>query len=721
MDLGRSFFCLKGMTPDRTRNRLSAEKSPYLLQHSGNPVDWYPWGDEAFARARSETKPIFLSVGYATCHWCHVMERESFENPETAGILNESFVCIKVDREERPDVDGLYMSALQAMGQQGGWPMSMFLTPDGRPFYGGTYFPPESKGGRAGFPDLLRRITEVWSTEREKVEESAANVTGFLKDLSETTRPEESGDTDPMRLCYRQIAPTYDEENGGFGRAPKFPRPVALKFLFRYGWKSGESRAFTMALHALRGMMTGGMADHLGGGFHRYSVDAGWRVPHFEKMLYDQAQIVDALLDAYQLTREGSFADAAGAALDYVIRDMTVAEGGFASAEDADSPDPEQPDHSGEGAFYIWSHDEIASILGANAPLFCYVYGVEEEGNVAVDPMGEFAGRNILYCAATEAEAAKRIDSTEDAVRDLLGECRRQLLAARDQRPRPLRDDKVLTAWNGLMIGAMARASRVLRENLYLEAAEKAVACILSKLWDGETLHRRLRDGDVAVRGVLEDYSFLIHGLIELYQASGKWEYLVESQRLALRMLELFGDRSTGGLFDVDGMDKTILVRMKSRYDGAEPAGNSMAAFVLVRLSRLFHDQSLASRAEAILGDFEASLRTQPLAIPLLANVRDMLRQPPEHVVIAGRPDDGAFMAMGSIAHEHYHPDRVIVMLDSSKPLPEGSPWGAMVSLENKSTAYVCRNYACQLPVTDLPALERLLKESSSVKRGGGQ
>jgi uncharacterized protein YyaL (SSP411 family) len=719
MDRSRSFFSFKGMNITNPTNRLAAEKSPYLLQHAGNPVDWYPWCDEAFVRARAEGKPVFLSVGYATCHWCHVMERESFENPEIARLLNEHFIAIKVDREERPDVDGLYMTALQATGAQGGWPMSMFLMPDGRPFYGGTYFPPESRGGRAGFPELLRRIADAWVHEHDRVEESAGNIMEFLHDLGSSKTAKVDPESDIMNLCYRQIAPTYDAEYGGFGRAPKFPRPVALRFLFRYFWRTGQEQALSMALGTLRGIISGGMYDHLGGGFHRYSVDAGWRVPHFEKMLYDQGQIVEALLDGYLLSGDDAIARAARETLDYVLRDLLTEEGGFASAEDADSPEQDAPARKGEGAFYVWTHQELAGVLGAEFPLFAFVYGIDEEGNVRFDPQGEFVGKNILFKAASESDAAKKLDSTEADVTKTLRESRAWLLRSRSRRPRPLRDDKIITAWNGLMIGALARASFVLGEPRYLAAAGKVADFLLSRLVDTHegVLYRRLREGDVAVKGMLDDYAFLTHGLIALYQGSGMLRYRDAAQQLNTLMLEKFRDPASGALFDADGTDSSILVRMKSRYDGAEPTGNSIAAANLVLLSRILEKPELSGRANGILDDFAGLLTSQPLTVPMLACVRDALSLPPEHVVIVGPADDGVVLAMIRMAYSTYHPDRIVLLFSGDEDLPADSPWASMKPVGGKPAAYVCRDYTCQLPVTSIEDLDQLLQSSGGPKK----
>ncbi|HUI63304.1 MAG TPA: thioredoxin domain-containing protein, partial [Bacteroidota bacterium] len=603
-------------------NRLIREKSPYLLQHAYNPVDWYPWGEEAFDRARAEDKPIFLSIGYSTCHWCHVMERESFENDSTASILNAYFICIKVDREERPDVDRVYMTALQAMGQNGGWPMSMFLKPDRKPFYGGTYFPPDSRYGRTGFPDVLKKIHEIWIGERSKVDISAQDITAFLEDVASARSDGRPADAGVIDSCFDQLRATYDREAGGFGSGPKFPRPVVLDFLLRYHNRTGKTDALEMVTHTLKQMALGGMYDQIGGGFHRYSVDASWRVPHFEKMLYDQAQLVQAYLGAFQTTGDQFFAAVARETLDYVLRDMTGPEGGFYSAEDADSPRPEADGESGEGAFYIWSKKEIEFALGRDGPLFCFTYGVEDTGNAPFDPQHEFIGRNILYRAHPPEVAAKRFGLSEQEFARKITSAREKLLILRSLRERPLRDDKILTSWNGLMIGSFARASRVLDEPHYLESARRAARFVLSRLRDkssGELL-RRYRDGEARFEAHLVDYAFLVSGLIDLYEASGEPSWLEDAVSLTETLVKRFRDPVRHGFFDTAGEDSTVLVRMKEQYDGAEPTGNSVSAMNLARLSRMIERSEWNTLAQESVSHFGESLRRQPSALPLMVS-----------------------------------------------------------------------------------------------------
>ena len=691
-------------------NRLIREKSPYLLQHAHNPVDWYPWGEEAFARARERDVPVFLSVGYATCHWCHVMERESFEHPAVAALLNESFVCIKVDREERPDVDRVYMTALQAMGQNGGWPMSMFLTPGGKPFYGGTYFPPESRQGRAGFPDVIRRIRRIWDTERSSVEESAGSVTTFLEDVAAAGAPGLLPGGEAAEACYRQLASSYDPIHGGFGSGPKFPRPVVLDFLLRYHVRSRLAAPLDMVRRTLRAMASGGMYDHLGGGFHRYSVDGGWRVPHFEKMLYDQAQLARAYLDAHCVTGEPSFALVARETLDYVLREMTHPDGGFFSAEDADSPRPSHPGEQGEGAFYVWEKGEIERVLGADAALACEWFGVRGEGNVPFDPGGEFTGQNILYRPLAEGSPRVSAPGEEERMR----EARRKLFEARALRPRPLRDDKVLTSWNGLMISAFAHGYRVLGDEHYLAAGSRAAEFILDRLYDGAhgRLLRRFRDGESRIDAGLDDYAFLAAALIDLFESSGNGKWLASAVRLTEEQVRLFHDETRGGFFDTTGEEGILPARIREQYDGAEPSGNSVAAMNLCRLARLIDRPAWEELASETVSSFSSALTGQPGVLPLMTGVLDLLLSPPRQVVIAGPVGDPRTRSLKREVFRRYLPSLSIIPLDPGDEEVRrlNSFFERMGMVDGTPAAYVCRNFVCELPVTDPGALGRLLE-----------
>ncbi|HZK80883.1 MAG TPA: thioredoxin domain-containing protein, partial [Humisphaera sp.] len=568
-------------------NRLAKEKSPYLLQHAHNPVDWYPWGQEAFDKAKKENKPIFLSIGYSTCHWCHVMERESFTNPEIAKLINENFIPIKVDREERPDVDAVYMGFIVATTGSGGWPMTVFLTPDREPFFGGTYFPPETKDDQPGLKDVLAKVHEVWTKDHDRLVASAARITAALK--AATASAPAAGDaltSAVMDQAYRRFESEFDAAHPGFGRAPKFPRPVALNFLLHQYRRTGSKAALNMVVQNLHAMADGGIHDQIGGGFHRYSTDERWFCPHFEKMLYDQAQLASSYLNAYQITHEPFFAETARDILDYVLRDMTAPDGEFYSAEDADSATG-AGEEKREGAFYVWKAAEIRTAIGAEAAgIFFYRFGVEDAGNVERDPRHEFTGKNILYIAHSIAECAKKFAKSEGEVVRVIADARRKLLAARAARPRPLRDDKTLAAWNGLMISAFARAGVILHEPRYLQAATKAAGFIETKLVDpvSHQLTRRWRDGQAQVPGFLEDYAFFIQAAIDLYETSADIHWLKLALDLQAVQLKLFADTKAGGFFKTTGDDPTVFTRPKDAEDEAEPSGNSIAAMNLLRL-----------------------------------------------------------------------------------------------------------------------------------------
>jgi len=706
-------------------NRLVSEKSPYLLQHAFNPVAWYPWGEEAFALARKGNKPIFLSIGYSTCHWCHVMAHESFENPEVARILNQDFVCVKVDREERPDLDQIYMAAVQALTGHGGWPMSVFLTPGLQPFYGGSYFPPEGRHGLPGFAEVLAAVHDAWRNRPERILESAAKITAHLRQ-----KGTDSGagriENDISAKGFRQIAVEYDAESGGFGAAPKFPRPVLFNFLLRYAARTGESQALNMTYVTLRKMAAGGMYDHLGGGFHRYSVDAQWRVPHFEKMLYDQAQLAVAYLEAFQLGQDPFYANVAQDILDYVLRDMTSPEGGFYSAEDADSIQAGNPEAHGEGLFYLWTGEEIVSILGkTHGEIFSFHYGVLDAGNALTDPQNEFAGKNILYVAHPLGETAGRFRIPEEELARLLERSREKLHAAREQRPRPHLDDKIITSWNGHMISALARAAQVLGEKRYLVAAERAATFIRARLHDpvSGTLFRRYRDGDAALAGQLDDYAFLAGSLLDLYEASFDIAWLQLAMALTEKQIALFGDEGQGGFFETSGDDPSILVRLKADYDGAEPTGNSVSALNLLRLAWITGNEKWLKRAGATIEAFGGRLNEYPSILPLMLVAHDLLGSKPRQFVVAGklgRPDTEIMLAM---IRKRFIPGKIVLLADGGPGqdfLGQYQPvLKDLAPLENKSTVYLCENFSCQLPTADLAELATRLEAMEKTPRQG--
>src|SRR5664280_1321534 len=607
-------------------NRLAQEKSPYLLQHAHNPVDWYAWGEEAFEKARLENKPIFLSIGYSTCHWCHVMERESFENEAIAALMNRDYVAIKVDREERPDVDRIYMTFVQATTGSGGWPMSVWLTPELKPFFGGTYFPPENRWGHPGFASLLTQIAQAWASDREKIEESARTVVEQLKKQVEVapTRAGAAFEPGTMESAFSTFRHSFDSRLGGFGGAPKFPRVSVHHCLLRYYARTKNQEALDMVLLTLREMARGGMNDQLGGGFHRYSVDDRWFVPHFEKMLYDQAQIAISCLEAFQATGDRQYADTARRIFDYVLRDMTDAGGGFYSAEDADSAiAPEHPDLKGEGAFYIWSLEEIRSLVSQPAAdWFCYRYGVAAGSNVDSDPHGEFTGKNILYQAHTVEETARHFGQPPGEVETAIDRAGSLLMAARAKRVRPLLDDKILTAWNGLMISAFAKGGAVLdgahNAARYAEAARRAALAIAPQQSAAEGIVQVADDelGGAAIPGFLDDYAMFVQGLLDLYEAQFDRRHLELAVRLTEKQQELFEDTASGAFFSSAADDHRLVLRVKEDYDGAEPSGNSVAVMNLVRLARMTNRADFRESAQRTLAAFASRLSVAQVAIP---------------------------------------------------------------------------------------------------------
>jgi uncharacterized protein len=702
-------------------NRLTNEKSPYLLQHAHNPVDWYAWGPEAFEKARREDKPIFLSIGYSTCHWCHVMERESFEDEQTAELLNRDFVPIKVDREERPDVDRIYMTFVQATTGGGGWPMSVWLTPELQPFYGGTYFPPENRWGHPGFGSVLRRIASAWRTERQQIMNSARDVVDQLRSSVAVAAARPGGpvlDTTVADSGFFAFRRTFDTRLGGFGGAPKFPRPSIHNFLLRYYARTKQQEALDMVLLTLREMAKGGMNDQLGGGFHRYSVDERWFVPHFEKMLYDQAQLAISYLEAFEITDDPVFAEAARSIFDYVLRDMTGPEGAFYSAEDADSViDPAQPKVKGEGAFYLWTAEEIRERIGETAAeWFGYRCGVETRGNVAHDPHGEFTGKNILYQAHTLEETAAHFGRDLEEVRAALVPARQVLFKARSHRIRPHLDDKILTGWNGLMISAFALGGAVFDDSRYAEAARRAAECVSARMYDSRTgiLLRRYREGDAAIPGFLDDYALFTQGLLDLYEAQFDRRHLDLALRLTEKQRELFEDLQQGGFYSSGEGDRSLVLRVKEDYDGAEPSGNSVAAMNLLRLAQITGRAEFRQSAERVMAAFGSRLSAAPMALPQMLVAYEFLLSDARQIVIAGERGDPDTNRLLHTVYTRFVPNRVVLLVDSEETraaLAKGAPaLSAMTRLDGRATAYVCRNYTCQLPVSDAGELAKLLQ-----------
>jgi uncharacterized protein YyaL (SSP411 family) len=705
-------------------NRLATEQSPYLLQHAANPVEWYPWGDEAFARARADDKPIFLSIGYSTCHWCHVMEHESFESGEIATILNTHFVSIKVDREERPDVDRVYMTFVQATTGSGGWPMSVWLTPALEPFYGGTYYPPIAQWGRPGFREVLLEIARAWREERAGVLQSARQMTERLTDMAANAGGSAAAvmsGAEALASTVRQFEHTFDRRRGGFGDAPKFPRPSELLFLLREHARTGAEAPRDMVLSTLRAMALGGMRDHIGGGFHRYSVDGDWRVPHFEKMLYDQAQLVLAYLEGAQVSGDAFYGQIAEDTLQYVARDLSDPEGGFYSAEDADSVPPASakasagepasgetttPTPKSEGAFYIWTLDEIRETLGDDSRAFERRYGVLPDGNAPFDPQNEFTGRNLLYTARGIGEIAQQLDDEPQRVAEALERGRVRLFERRASRPRPHLDDKVLTAWNGLMIGAFARAARVTGDVRYDAPARRAAAFFRRTMWDSgrRVLLRRYRQGHAAIDGYAEDYAYLIFGVLELFAVRGEAEWLEWAIALQRRQDELFWDGSSGGWFSTTGQDPTVLMRMKEDYDGAEPSPSAVGAWNLLTLAHLTSDSEYRSKADHVFRAFGTRLLAHGRTLPMMAAALSMSLAPPEQIVVVGSDSDDTD-TLWRAANRRYRPFAQVFRVEpgvTQQTLGTLLPWTAsMVTQHGKPAAYVCRNFTCDTPATD--------------------
>ncbi|MXY24817.1 MAG: thioredoxin domain-containing protein [Acidobacteria bacterium] len=742
-------------------NRLAAEPSPYLQQHAENPVDWYPWGDEAFARARTESKPIFLSIGYSTCHWCHVMEHESFEHAGIAALLNEHFVPVKVDREERPDVDRVYMAFVQATTGSGGWPMSVWLTPDLKPFFGGTYFPPDSRWGRVGFADVLREVASRWSSNRAELEQSADTILDRLRAIQSPTAAAPSAGTtggiiipggappvslpppvppgaDALEAGAGQFLSSFDTTHAGFGGAPKFPRPAELLFLLRESVRSGDANAGRIAVATLEAMAAGGIRDHVGGGFHRYSVDAAWRVPHFEKMLYDQAQLVLAYLEAGQAVDAPSLFTVAADTIDYVLRDLTHPEGGFYSAEDADSVPPEAAAASprprkAEGAFYLWTLSEIDELLGDDADLVARRFGIEPNGNAPEDPLGEFRGKNIPYLQQDVAQIARLTGRPPEDVESSLVAARQRLFDVRSERPRPHLDDKVLAAWNGMMIAALARTAHVLggeAAERSLQAAIRAAGFVRERLWDAGrgVLARRWHASQAtggqasSIDGYAEDYACVIWGLLELVQTTGDAAWLDWALELQARQDALFRDEANGGWFATTGDDPSVLLRVKEEYDGAEPAAGSVAVGNLQTIAHLTGDRAAAARAAEVLagfgGRFGQSARSSPMMMAALTRhhaPRDGVTQ----VVIVGEPGDAATRELERVVAACYLPFAVRVVVapgEAQARLAERAPFiGAMRQIDGRPTAHVCADFACREPVTEPARLEAQLKENGKV------
>ena len=713
------------MSDRKHTNALIHEKSPYLLQHAHNPVNWYPWGDEAFEKARKEEKPIFLSIGYSTCHWCHVMERESFENEEMAAILNENFVNIKVDREERPDVDLTYMTYVQALTGSGGWPMSVWLTPELKPFYGGTYFPPEGKYNRPGFGKICTELSRIWKEDRAGILERSNKTLDVLqKHINEEQQAHDPAADEALRKAYEDTSSAFDYHEGGFGGAPKFPRPVIVSLLWRlrrpflkdsehdFGWSE------SMVKTTLNQMAHGGIRDHIGGGFHRYSVDGYWHIPHYEKMLYDQGQLLGAYAEGYTNTSVPFYADIARSIVNYVKRDMRHPDGGFYSAEDADSYTDETKTKKGEGCFYIWTAAEIDDILGKQeGGIFRYAYGARRDGNARPesDPHGELKGQNTLFRAFSAKKTAEFFKMEEPAVQDLLDRGRQKLFEARAKRPRPHLDDKVLTGWNGLMISGLAKAARSLNDPDALGLAEQAAQFLHDKLCTspGKGLRRSWREGVANIPAFAADYALLIQGLLDLYEAGFNSRWLVWAIALQEEMDAGYWDKEHGGYFSVNTSMPNSVLSVKEDADTAEPSPNSAAAYNLLRLSVMLEKDSYKEQAARIFKLFGKTIEGSPFSMPMMMMALDFQKYGDMRIVLAGKKGDPGFDALAQEVHHRFLPHAVVLNADGG----EGQKFLAgkdeaidgMGPVGGKAAAFVCHGQACEAPVTDPAALARML------------
>ncbi|MFA6362911.1 thioredoxin domain-containing protein [Methanoregula sp.] len=694
-------------------NRLSEEKSPYLLQHARNPVDWYPWGDDAFLRAAVEDKPVFLSIGYATCHWCHVMAHESFEDPDVAALLNRDFVAVKVDREERPDIDGTYMTICQLMTGQGGWPLTIIMTPGKKPFFAATYIPKLGRFGMTGLVDILTRVSRLWKDQRDDLLASAEKIVSELV----TPLEQSSGSIpDPRVLTkgYENLSLMFDEAYGGFGTAPKFPAPHTVLFLLRYAKRTGNQRALKMVTKTLAEIHNGGIHDHIGGGFHRYSTDSRWRVPHFEKMLYDQALLLAAYTETFLATGTPEFRKTAEEIITYVFRHLLSPEGAFLSAEDADSPE-------GEGAFYLWTTEEVRRVLGTDdALLTALVYNMVPEGNVPGTENRE--GQNILYCTRSDTECASLTGLSVATLEQRMASIRERLYAAREKRRRPFCDDKVLADWNGLFIGALARSARAFGNELYLGSAKKAAQFVLTRMRspDGGLFHR-YRDGEAAIPGFADDYAFTISGLIELYEAGFDPQFLTAALELNTYFIKHFLDARSGGFFLVSDESEPVLIRKKELYDGAVPSANSLAMENLVRLSRLTGETAPEREADNLARWAGEAVNEHPAGYTRFLCALDYATGPATEVVICGKRDADDTRILIDAINKQYLPSLTILLLepDFSQTLAAIAPFTRDLEAKcGKATAFLCSGHSCAQPTTDPEILLGLLGVRQNKKDG---
>jgi uncharacterized protein YyaL (SSP411 family) len=682
---------------------LINEKSPYLLQHAQNPVEWYPWGEEAFEKAKSQNKPIFLSIGYSTCHWCHVMEKESFEDEKVARLLNENFVCIKVDREERPDIDNIYMTVCQMLTGRGGWPLSIIMTPDKKPFFAATYIPKDSRFGMAGLLDLIPKIAKVWANQKGEVLNSAEQVATTLKWYPRESKGEEL-DASILDSAYGDLLNSFDENYGGFGSAPKFPSPHNLIFLLRYWKRTGHQKSLHMVEKTLKRMRYGGIWDHVGFGFHRYSTDRFWLVPHFEKMLYDQAMLALAYTEAFYATGKPEFREITEEILEYVLRDMTSLEGGFYSAEDADS-------EGEEGKFYLWTQKELENVLGKETELVKSVFNVSDEGNFLDEIKGKKTKKNILHINKSYPDLAKDMKLPIEEIMERVDKVKKRLFENREKRVHPHKDDKILVDWNGLMIAAFAKAGFVFNEPKYTQTAKNAAEFILTNMVEqnGGLLHR-FREGEAAISAFLDDYVFFVWGLFELYESTFDVKYLNHAIEYTKYMIEHFWDEESGGFYSTSDYAESLLVRHKTGYDGAIPSGNSVAMLNLIRLARITGNSELEDKAQNSKNAFSRDINNHPLSHTQFLTALDFLMGSSYEVVIVGDLDTEDTQNILDLFRENYVPNMVLLHkpMDESPIIDSISPFSNnMTAINGISTVYVCRNFSCELPTNDK---ERILK-----------
>jgi len=708
-------------------NRLIDEKSPYLLQHAYNPVDWFPWGEEAFAKAAAENKPIFLSIGYSTCHWCHVMKRESFENEEVAALMNEAFVSIKLDREERPDIDDIYMTVAQMMDTRGGWPLNVLLMPDQKPFFVATYIPRETRFQRIGMLELIPQIEEAWQTRYDEILAFANQITTALQPVQMSTATSigqvEIGEDllgpDTLSTAFDQLNQRFDPVNGGFGTSPKFPSPHNMLFLLRYWQRTGDEQALNMVETTLRNMRLGGVYDQIGYGFHRYSTDERWKLPHFEKMLYDQAMLSMAYTETYLATKDEEYEEVAREIFTYVLRDMTHEEGGFFSAENADSAEVEGGEEE-EGVFYFWTIEELVELLGEeDANLIVTISAMTEEGNFLDEATRQPLGTNIIYWNLPPAESAAAVNLTLEELEAWLEPVRQTIFEAREERVHPSKDDKILTDWNGLMMVAFAKAGRAFDEPLYIDAAAKSADFILETMRreDGRLLHR-YRDGEVKILANVDDYAFLIWGLLELYESTFELRYLEEAITLNAELETHFWDEFSGGFFFTADDAEELISRQKAIYDGAIPSGNSASMLNLLRLGRITADTAYEERAAALAQSFSTEIGNNPTAYTQLMSALEFGVGPSYEVVIVGEQGADDTNALTDALNDEYVPSKVVLLRDpdDNAPIIDLADYTKYYyTLEDKATAYVCQNYICEFPTTDPEAMVALLFKDEEI------